>query len=243
MTSAPASTRPRELCADRALRQASPARGASGRQRACASSRSSSAPTISSTASAPDATASSELILSDDEVLAQQRHGDCRADLREVIEAAVEERRLGQHRNRRRARRCIGGRVRGRIVVLAQDALRRRPPLALGDDPRRRRRAQRVTKGLALRPARVLRAPGSSIGVRRARARGRVPRGGDDRLEQIGARAASAVARGCTASRRLRCRRWTTPSAARASRPLRRNRARAAARAMPVREVRRPRRR
>ena len=45
-----------------------------------------------------------QLKVSDDEVLAQQGQTGNRAHLAEVIEAAVEERGLGQHRNRRRSR-------------------------------------------------------------------------------------------------------------------------------------------
>ena len=48
-----------------------------------------------------------QLILRDDEILAQQRDVDRRAHRRQVLERAVEERRLGQHRDRRRAGRRV----------------------------------------------------------------------------------------------------------------------------------------
>ncbi len=92
-----------------------------------------------------------ELILTDDEVLSQNRDRDCRSDLGEVIETAVEECRLRQHGNRRRPAARIRGRVRGRSVVAAQDAPGRRPALAFCDDPRRRRTCQRIPEGLAFR--------------------------------------------------------------------------------------------
>ena len=57
---------------------------------------------------------------------------------REMIEVAVEERRLGQHGNRRGAGALVAARDRRRIVVGLQHASRRRAPLALGDHVRAR---------------------------------------------------------------------------------------------------------
>ena len=77
-----------------------------------------------------------QLIFVDDEVLAQQRHVDGGANLLQVVEAAIEECGLGEDGNRRRSGPRVCGRVRGRVVVLAQDSFRRRTPLAFGDDAR-----------------------------------------------------------------------------------------------------------
>ena len=52
---------------------------------------------------------------------------------RQVLERAVEKRRLGQHRHRGGAGGGVVARDRRRIVVGAQHPARRRPPLALGD--------------------------------------------------------------------------------------------------------------
>ena len=78
---------------------------------------------MSSTASAPHATASTQLILADDEVLAQERHVDGGANLLQMFEAAVEERRLGEDGNRRRPGLRVRGRVRRRVVVLCAGCL------------------------------------------------------------------------------------------------------------------------
>ena len=59
-----------------------------------------------------------QLVSRNDEVLAQQRHRNRRTRAFEVLERAVEERRLGQHRDRRRAGRRIAARMRGRVVVV-----------------------------------------------------------------------------------------------------------------------------
>src|ERR1019366_8294904 len=75
-----------------------------------------------------------ELILRDDEVFAQQRRVDRRSNRRQVLDGPVEERRLGQHRNGRGSRVDISPCDRHRIVLRAQNAARRRSPLALGDD-------------------------------------------------------------------------------------------------------------
>ena len=64
-----------------------------------------SAPTISSTASAPAATASASWYSSTMKSLRSSGDVDGRAHRREMREAAIEERRLGQHRDRRGAGR------------------------------------------------------------------------------------------------------------------------------------------
>ena len=74
-----------------------------------------------------------QLVFVDDEILAQHRHVDGRADGGEVSQRAVEERRLGQHRNGYRAARRVGLGSRDRVVVLGQDPAGRRPPFALRD--------------------------------------------------------------------------------------------------------------
>ena len=77
-------------------------------RRAAPTARSSdSAATISSTASAPAARASSNLILVDDEVLAEKRQATASPDRRQVREVTVEERRLGQDRDGRGARPLV----------------------------------------------------------------------------------------------------------------------------------------
>ena len=80
-----------------------------------------------------------ELVLVDDEVLAEQRHRDGGPDCLEVRQVAVEERRLGEHRYRRGASALVAGRDGRRHVVLAKHAARRRSPLALRDHLQARR--------------------------------------------------------------------------------------------------------
>ena len=58
-----------------------------------------------------------QLVLRDDEVLAEEREIDRGPDVAEVLRIAVEERRLGEHGNRRRAGVRVRARVRGRIVI------------------------------------------------------------------------------------------------------------------------------
>ena len=74
-----------------------------------------------------------DLIVGHHEVLAKQRNIDCRTDHPQVIERPIEEGRLGQHRNRRRACASVVRRDRHRVVVRAQDPSRRRAALALGN--------------------------------------------------------------------------------------------------------------
>ncbi len=75
-----------------------------------------------------------ELILRDDEVLPQQRrlHGLTRGA--QMIERAVEECGLGEDRDRCRSRRGIAACDPCRVKVGPNDALRRRPTFAFGDD-------------------------------------------------------------------------------------------------------------
>ena len=75
-----------------------------------------------------------QLILGNDEVLSQNRNVHNGAYGREMVQRPVEERGLGQHRDRGRARVGVGRCDRRGIVVGAKDAARRRPPFALGDD-------------------------------------------------------------------------------------------------------------
>ena len=91
-----------------ARRRCAPRRARRGRARppvrpACFSSAGVSAATISSTRVGAGRPRLEQLILGDDEVLAQQRDVDGRAHRTQMLERAVEERRLGQHRNRRGA--------------------------------------------------------------------------------------------------------------------------------------------
>src|SRR5581483_1211000 len=74
-----------------------------------------------------------DLVAVDHEVLPQDRHVDRRAHRRKVGERASEELAVRQDGDRRRARGGVGAGDRDRVVRLAQDALRRRPPLALRD--------------------------------------------------------------------------------------------------------------
>ena len=74
-----------------------------------------------------------QLKLGDDEVFAQERHVHRVAHCAEVIDRPVEERGLGQNRQRRRTRPRVRRRDGDRVVLRAQDAARGRPPLAFGD--------------------------------------------------------------------------------------------------------------
>ena len=93
-----------------------------------------------------------------------------RAHRAQVRERAVEERRLGQHGDRRRAGRRVAARDRHRIVVGAQHAARRRSALALGDDVDAIGAAERRAKrARPRRRARPRGAPASPIGSRASR--------------------------------------------------------------------------
>ena len=69
----------------------------------------------------------------DDEVLAQRRQRGRRACRREIRRRALEERRVGQHAQRRGAVALVAGRDLGRPEVFAQHALARARLLDLGD--------------------------------------------------------------------------------------------------------------
>ncbi len=106
-----------------------------------------------------------DLVLGDDEVLAEQRQGHGARDIAQVIERAVEERGLGQDRDRRGAGALVGGGDGHRMVVRAEHAAGRRAPLALGNhaDARRFQRS----RGTGRRQARGPRSRDRSRSTRR----------------------------------------------------------------------------
>ena len=99
-----------------------------------------------------------QLVLRDDEVLAQDGDVDRGPDLLEVLGRSIEERRLRENGDGCRSSLSIGRCVRRRIVVAAKNSFGGRPPLALGDDARRlvlaKRGREPGTVGLARRLAR-----------------------------------------------------------------------------------------
>ena len=105
---------------------------------------------------------------------------------REMIEMAIEKRRLGQHGDRRGARALVAARNRRRIVIGLQHASRWRAALALGNDVQ----PVRLRDSAALkRPGRgstaAARRSSSSSGTCAARTLDHPLRGGDDSGEQI----------------------------------------------------------
>ena len=94
-----------------------------------------------------------QLVFGDDEIFSEQRHRPRRRGPDEVIGTAVKKRRLGQDGNRRRSRPGIGACMRRRIVIRAQDAFRRRAPLAFRDDRGSRPKDSRVPPRMRVRPA------------------------------------------------------------------------------------------
>src|SRR5688500_10618281 len=114
-----------------------------------------------------------------------------------MVERPVEERRLGQHRNGRRTALFITPGNRRRIVVGREDALRRRPTLAL--------RADVVAAGLTKRRLECFSARRSLRGSRLESGQrltftphlDDAPGGGDDGSEQIGSRGAHTAASAC----------------------------------------------
>ena len=106
----------------------------------------SSAATISSIASAPAARASRDLILVDDEVLAQDRHRDrfrawaTARSRSQISERPLEKRLVGQYRHRNRTAIGIFGRDVRRVHLDRKTTSGGRGPLELGDHRRSRRR-------------------------------------------------------------------------------------------------------
>ena len=101
---------------------------------------SSTAARITSTASAPMRPCLDDLVRIQQEVLAQGRQRHRAPGRRQVGIVALEIGRVGQHRKAGRAARGIGAGQRRRVEVGADQALRRRRPLDLGDQGRPRLR-------------------------------------------------------------------------------------------------------
>ncbi len=122
----------------------------SSHARRCSRTRSAwaSAATIRSAASAPFARASSNWYSSTMKSLRRSGKRHRLAHGGQMLQRAIEERRFGEHRDRRRAARFVLSGNRHRVVAGGQHAARRRTPLALGDDIRppwlRQRRQERV---------------------------------------------------------------------------------------------------
>ena len=78
-----------------------------------------------------------QLVVIDDEVLAEHGDRDCVPNRTQVLRRTVEERGLGQDRDRGRTGGLVRPCMRGGVVVLPENASRGGAALALGDDARR----------------------------------------------------------------------------------------------------------